>query len=235
MEQQETIRIIGDASAHSDMDTRKHLNFNRTFQGLGGFSLITAGIIAGIALSFRPDASVPGNLLLASWHPVHIALLVAFSLSVLGIIGIFSFLKHEVTPFNQAAFVVGVIGSVLSVSIVVIELFVLPGIYAREKIEMPMMDMMAIGTSLAALKPFFFIALVTWVLGWVMIGIALVMSNKLPKYVGYMMIGSILLMTAVPIMAGGQVSSILHMIFALVFGASWVLLGNCIRKYDTPF
>jgi hypothetical protein len=235
MEQQETIRIIGDASAHSDMDTRKHHNFNRTFQGLGGFSLITAGILAGVALSFRPDASVPGNILLASWYPVHIALLVSFSLSVLGIIGIFSFLKHEVTPLNQVAFVAGIIGSILSVSIVVIEIFVLPGIYAKEQIEMPMMDMMAIGSSLAALKPFFFIAVIAWVLGWVLIGIALIMSDKLPKYVGYMMIGSILLMAVVPMMAGGQVSSILHMLFALVFGASWVLLGNCIRKYETPF
>jgi hypothetical protein len=234
MEHQETIKILGDSAAYTNVDTKKHHNFNRTFQGLGGFSLITAGILAGIALSFRPDASVPGNILLASWYPVHIALLIGFSLSVLGIIGIFSFLKHEVNLLNQVAYVVGMIGSVWSVSIIVIEIFVLPGIYAKEKIEMPMMDMMAIGTSLEALKPFFFAAMSVWVLGWVLIGISLVMSDKLPKYVGYMMIASILLMAVVPLVVG-SVSSLLHMIFALIFGASWVLLGNCIRKYDAPF
>jgi hypothetical protein len=234
MEQQETIKIIGDASTYSDIDVKRHHNFNRTFQGLGGISLILAGCLAGIALSFRPDASVPGNILLASWYPVHIALLIAFSLSVLGIIGIFSFLKHEVTFLNQVAYVVGMIGSIWSVSIVVIEIYVLPGIAAKEQIQMPMMDMMALGSSLEALKPFFFAAVIVWVLGWVLIGVSLIMSNKLPKYVGFMMIGSILLMSVVP-MAVGTVSSMLHMIFALVFGASWVLLGNSIRKYEAPF
>jgi hypothetical protein len=234
MEQQETIRIMGDANAYSDRSTNKH-HFNRTFQALGGFSLIAAGILAGVALSFRPDGSVPGNLLLASWYPVHIALLTAFSLSVLGIVGIFSFLKYEVTVFNQLAFFIGLMGSILGVSIVVIEIFVLPGIAAKEQIQMPMMDMMAIGTSLEALQPFFFTALGIWVAGWVLIGLALVMSDKLPKYVGLMMIGSILLMAIVPMIAGGEMGSILHMIFALIFGASWVLLGNCIRKYDAPF
>ncbi len=234
MEQQETIKVIGDASAHSDMGTQKHRDFNRIFQGLGGFSLIAAGILAGVALSFRPDASVPGNLLLASWYPVHIALLISFSLSVLGIVGIFSYLKHELTLLNQVAYFVGLIGSVWSVAIVVIEIYVLPGIASREQIQMPMMDMMAIGTSLEALQPFFFSALIVWVLGWVLIGFALVMSNKLPKYVGFMMIGSILLMYVVPMMVG-SLSSMLYMVFALIFGASWVLIGNCIRKYETPF
>ncbi len=234
MEHQETIRVLGDSAAYTNADAKRHHNFNRIFQGLGGFSLITAGILSGLALSFRPDASVPGNILLASWYPVHIALLIGFSLSVLGIIGIFSFLKHEVTPLNQVAYFVGMIGSVWSVSIIVIEIFVLPGIYAQTKIEMPMMDMMAIGTSLEALKPFFFAAVSVWMLGWVLIGIALVMSDKLPKYVGFMMIGSILLMAGVPMIVG-TVSGMLHVIFSLIFGASWVLVGNCIRKYEVPF
>jgi len=234
MEQQETIAVLGAASAYSDARPTKQVNFNRTFQSVGGFSLILAGMVSGVALSFRPDATVPGNLLLASWYPVHIALLIAFSLSVLGIIGIFSFLKHEVNLFNQLAFFVGIIGSVWSVSIVVIEIFVLPGIASREQIQMPMMDMMAIGTSLESLQSFFFVAVSVWVLGWVLIGVALVMSNKIPKYVGFMMIGSILLMSVLPMMLG-VLSSMLHMVFALIFGASWVLIGNCIRKYDTPY
>src|SRR3954465_6580078 len=101
-------------------------NYSHTFQNIGGISLMIAGLIAGIALCFHPDEFIPGSVLLNSWKPVHLALLVAFTLSVLGIVGIFSFLKDEVSLFNNVAYIFGLIGCTWSVSLVVIELFVLP-------------------------------------------------------------------------------------------------------------
>lgn len=231
--EQESIRIIGDAKAYADIDVKKHTTFNKTFQSLGGFCMITAGILAGIAMGFRPDIKVPGSVLLASWYPVHLALLMAFTLSVPGIIGIFSYLKNETGVVNQLAYIMGLVGAVWSVAIVVIEMFVLPGIAAREEIQMPMMDMMAIGSSLETLKPFFFAAYFVWIGGWVLIGFSLAMSHKLPTYIGVMLIVSVLLMSALT-MAGFN-SGMVHIVMGLLLGASWVLIGNSIRKYDAPF
>lgn len=232
--EQESIRIIGDTKAYANIDVKKHhATFNKTFQSLGGFCMITAGILAGLALSFRPDIAVPGSVLLASWYPVHLALLLAFTLSVPGIIGIFSYLKNETNMITQLAYVIGIIGAVWSVAIVVIEMFVIPGVAAREEIQMPMMDMMAIGSSLEALKPFFFTAYFVWIGGWVLIGLSLAMSHKLPTYIGIMLIISILLMSAFT-MAGFN-SGMVHIVLGLLLGTSWVLAGNAIRKYEAPF
>src|SRR6266850_2432602 len=204
-------------------------NNSQTLQTTGGFSLIIAGLISAVALSFHPDEFIPGSVLLDSWKAVHVALLLAFTLSVIGVVGVFVFLKDEVSLLNRAAYLVGMTGCVWSVALVVIEIFVLPGIAAQAVVQIPLMDMMASGTSLEKLQPFFFSAVMVWILGWILIGISLMRSKRLPKYIGVLVvIASISI--AVPTHFAGGFSTILHVLFSLLFGGSWFLLGNSIRK-----
>lgn len=204
-------------------------SYSHTFQNTGGISLMIAGLISAIALCFHPDEFIPGSVLLNSWKPVHLALLVAFTLSVFGIVGIFSFLKDEVSLFNNAAYFFGLIGCTWSVSLVVIELFVLPGIASHDGTIVPLMNMMDPGTSLETLQQFFFGVISIWILGWILVGVSLLRSNKLPKYTGSIVIVASICI-AVPTHFAGGLSGILHILFSLLFGGSWILLGNSIRK-----
>ncbi|MDI1233917.1 MAG: hypothetical protein PSX81_06530 [bacterium] len=209
-------------------------NFGQLYQSIGGFCLILSGFIAAVALSFHPSKFIPGSALADLWSPTHLALLIAFTLSVIGMTGVYSFLKDEVTLFNRIAYIFGMIGSIWSVTIVVIEVFVLPAIPADSTHLMPLMDMTLLGESLNKLKVFFFCAVSFWLLGWILTGIALVMSNKLPAYIGYFLIGACIGLGILTLFTNGEFE-MLHIVFGLIFGTSWILLGNSIRKYDMPY
>ncbi len=209
-------------------------NFGQLYQSIGGFCLIAAGFIAGVGLSLHPSQFIPGNALDDLWSPAYFALLIAFTLSVIGMVGIYSFLKDEVSIFNRMAYVIGMIGSVLSVTIIIVEVFVLPGMSSHSTGQLPLMDLTLLGESLNKLKVFFYFAVAIWLLGWVLTGIALVMSKKLPTYIGFVLIAACIGLGILTLFTNGGFE-MLHIIIGLFFGASWILLGNSIRKYDTPW
>ncbi len=205
-------------------------NFNQFYQSIGGLCLIVAGVIAGVALSFHPTTFIPGSAIDNLWSPVHLALLIAFTLSVIGLVGVYSFLKDEVTTLNKAGFIIGMIGSIWSVCVIIIEVFSLQQL-GHDTSIMPLGNVTLLGQSLNKLRVFFYVAVSLWLSGWILMGISLVMSDKLPVYIGYTLIGSCVGFGAIIGFTDGGFE-MLHIILSLCFGASWVLLGNAIRRYD---
>lgn len=205
-------------------------NFGQAYQSIGGCCLIIAGFTTAVALSFHPSKFIPGSVLSDLWSPVHLALLLAFTLSAIGMVGIYSFLKDEANLFNCIAYIIGIVGSIWSVAIVIIEVFVLADLPTDSAMEMPLMDIRLLGTTLNKMQVFFYTAVFCWLWGWTMTGFALVKSPKLPPYIGYIMICACTGIAVMTIFTGGA-SQMLHIVFSLFFGISWVLLGNTILKY----
>lgn len=206
-------------------------NFNQFYRAAGGSCLIVAGAIAAVALSFHPSQFIPGSAANDLWSPVHLALLIAFTLSVIGQVGVFSFLKDEVTVLNMAASMIGLVGSIWSVSVIIIEVFSIQQSGYEATLSMPLGDVPLLGHALNKLSIFFFVAVSLWLTGWMMTGIALVMSKKLPAYIGYILIASCLGFGIVIGFTDGGFE-MLHIVLSLCLGISWLLLGNYIRKYD---
>ncbi|MES2617812.1 MAG: hypothetical protein V4613_08035 [Bacteroidota bacterium] len=209
-------------------------NFGQAYQSIGGCSLIIAGFIAAVALSFHPSRFIPGSVLSDLWSPIHLALLIAFTLSTIGLVGIYSFLKEEASLFNCIAYIVGIVGSVWSVAIVIIEVFVLSELPTDSAMEMPLMDINLLGASLNKMQVFFYSAVFLWLWGWTMTGFALIKSKKLPSYIGTIMVVACTGMAVMTLFSGGA-SQMLHIVFSLFFGISWVLLGNTILKYGHTY
>ena len=209
-------------------------NFGQLYQSIGGICLIVAGFITAVALSFHPAKFIPGSAIADLWSPTHLALLIAFTLSVVGIVGVYSFLKDEVSNFNSVAYFIGMIGSIWSVTIVIIEVFVLPEIPTNERLHMPLGDITLLGESSNKLQIFFFFAVAVWLIGWILTGIALAMSKKLPSYIGFCLVVACIGLGIITLFTNGAME-IMHIIFGLLFGGCWILLGNSIRKYDAPY
>jgi hypothetical protein len=202
---------------------------DRVIQNVGGWFLMIAGFICAIVLCFHPDEFVPGSVLDHAWVPVHLSLLVAFTLSVFGVTGVYNYLRNDNIGQNEITYVIAMLGSIWSVGLVVIEGFVLPGIASVSEKQVPLMQMMANGTSLEHLQPFFLLAILTWIFGWLLVGISLLKSNKTQKYIGMLVIvGAICV--SIPTHFAGGLAAPLHILFSIIFGLSWILLGNRMRN-----
>lgn len=196
---------------------------------IGGYSLILAGGISGIALCFHPDEFIPGSVLLSSWKPVHLALLFSFTISVFGVVGIFNTLTEKPTLLGVIAYTLGIIGCGWSAAVVILEVFVLPVLASQASQQVPLMEMMSASTPYESLGKFFMSAVMIWIIAWVLIGVVLLRSKLFKRYVGtIIIIASVSI--AVPTHFAGGLSSVLHIIISILFGMSWIILGRTILK-----
>ena len=204
-------------------------DYRNVLKTIGGYSLMIAGFVAAIALCFHPDEFVPGSVLLSAWRPVHLALLVAFTISIFGVVGVFTAMAGKPTGLGIAAFILGVIGSAWSAAIVVLEVFVLPPLAAQSEQQVPLMEMMGPTTPFHALGVYFMSAVMIWILAWVLIGVVLIRSHLFKKQVGILIIAASVAI-AVPTHFAGDLNMPLHIIVSLLFGGSWIILGNALVK-----
>ena len=204
-------------------------SYQNLLKTIGGYSLIIAGLVAAIALCFHPDEFVPGSILLSSWRPVHLAMLFAFTISILGVAGLFSTLTGKPNALGVIAFISGVIGCAWSAAVVVLEVFVLPSLAAQADQQVPLMEMMGPGTPYRALQVFFMSAIMIWIFAWILIGIVLIRSNLFKRHVGILIIAASIAI-AIPTHFAGGLSGALHIVVSLLFGISWVILGNALIK-----
>ncbi len=204
-------------------------NYQHFLKTFGGYCLIISGLVSAIALCFHPDEFNPGSVLLDSWIWVHLALLFAFTISIFGVVGLFSTLIEKTHLLGMVAFILGVIGCAGSAAVVVLEVFVFPPLASQSTNQVPLMEMMSPTTPFHTLGVFFMSAVMTWIFAWVLIGIVLLRSNLFQRNVGILIIVASIAI-AVPTHFAGGFSGILHIIFSLLFGASWVILGNALVK-----
>lgn len=204
-------------------------NYQDFLAKIGGYSLIIAGLVSSIALCFHPDEFIPGSVLLDSWRPVHLALLFAFTISVFGVVGIFSSLNEKPNVLGIIAYTLGVIGCGWSAAVVVLEVFVLPVLASQSPQQVPLMDMMGSTTPFALLGKFFMSAVMIWIFAWVLIGIVLLRSPIFRKYIGILIIVASFAI-AIPTHFAGGLSTPLHIIVSLLFGISWIVLGMRLVK-----
>ena len=204
-------------------------DYSRALTLIGGYCLLVAGLVSAAALCFHPDEFVPGSVLLASWTPVHLSLLFAFAISVFGVIGLFSALQEKAGTLGIIAYTLGILGCVGSAAVVVIEVFVLPVVAMQSAQQVPLMDMMGPATPLSLLGKFFMSSIMVWILAWVLIGVVLIRNNLFPRYLGIIVISASICI-AVPTHFAGGLSALLHIAFSILFGVSWMLLGNALIK-----
>lgn len=207
-------------------------NYQNALKTIGGYSLMTAGLISAIALCFHPDEFIPGSVLLSLWRPVHLALLFAFTISIFGVIGLFNTLTGKPNVLGVIAFGLGVIGCAWSAAVVVLEVFVLPSLASQAGTQVPLMEMMSPTTPFHALGIFFMSAIMIWIFAWVLIGVVLLRNNLFKRYVGILIIVASVAI-AIPTHFAGGLSGILHIIVSLLFGAAWIILGNALVKHQT--
>ena len=206
-------------------------NYQNALKTIGGYSLMTAGLISAIALCFHPDEFISGSVLLSSWRPVHLALLFAFTISIFGVVGLFSTLTGKPNTLGVIAFGLGVIGCAWSAAVVVLEVFVLPSLASQAVTQVPLMEMMSPTTPFHALGVFFMSAVMIWIFAWVLIGVVLLRSNLFKRHIGILIIAASVAI-AVPTHFAGGLSGILHIVVSLLFGASWIILGNALVKHQ---
>lgn len=202
------------------------MQFPHHLKTIGGYALIAAGILIAIAGPFHPDEFVAGNILASAWKPVHLALLLAFTLSVFGVAGIFSI--QRTSAFNSFSYFIAMIGAALSAALVVVELFVLPAIAATATVQKPLMEMMSPETPFKYLGYLFFTAYTFWLAGWILTGINLL--RKFPKYIGWCIIVSSIAI-AIPTHFAGGAGTLLRTIVAMFFGITWMLAGTNLLKF----
>lgn len=207
-------------------------NYQNALKTIGGYSLMTAGLISAIALCFHPDEFIPGSVLLSLWRPVHLALLFAFTISIFGVIGLFNTLTGKPNVLGVIAFGLGVIGCAWSAAVVVLEVFVLPSLASQAGTQVPLMEMMSPTTPFHALGIFFMSAIMIWIFAWVLIGVVLLRNNLFKRYVGILIIVASVAI-AIPTHFAGGLSGILHIIVSLLFGVAWIILGNALVKHQT--
>jgi len=195
----------------------------------GGNQLMLAGGIAAIALCFHPDEFIPGSVLLSSWRPVHLALLLSFTISIFGVVGIFNSLSGKPNLLSMIAYTLGIIGCAWSAAVVVLEVFVLPVLASQATQQVPLMDMMAPTTAFNLTGKFFMSAVMIWIVAWILIGIVLLRNTQFKKYVGWLIIIASVAI-AVPTHFAGGLSGVLHILVSLLFGISWMILGNAVVK-----
>ncbi len=207
-------------------------NYQNVLKTIGGYSLIIAGLVSAIALSFHPDEFMPGSVLLSLWRPVHLALLFAFTISIFGVVGLFSAMTEKPNGLGVIAFILGVVGCAWSAAVVVLEVFVLPSVALQADKQVPLMEMMGPGTHFRALQVFFMSAVMIWILAWILIGVVIIRNPLFKKHVGILIIAASIAI-AVPTHFAGGLSGALHIVVSLLFGVSWIILGKDLIKIQT--
>lgn len=208
-------------------------SYQNLLKTIGGYSLIIAGLVAAVALCFHPDEFIPGSILSNLWRPIHLALLFAFTISIFGVVGLFSALTGKPNGLGAIAFILGVIGCAWSVAVVVLEVFVLPSLAITAARQVPLMEMMGPGTPFRALQVFFMSAVMTWIFAWILIGVVILRNPLFKRHVGILIIAASIGI-AIPTHFAGGLSVALHIVVSLLFGAAWITLGNAIIKIQTP-
>jgi hypothetical protein len=187
-----------------------------------GLLLAVAGAIAAVALVFHPDELHPGGITDPRWVPVHLALLVSFTLSVPGVVGLWSSQRRALPGWGHWAFLLALVGCTLSVAMVAIEAFALPVAAAHD--PRPMMDLLAPDGPYAGAGLLFGIGFLAWIPGWVAAGIATARSGVFPPAVGIALaLGAV--GVAVPIHFVGGVGLGAHALAGFGFGAAWLVAG----------
>lgn len=194
----------------------------------GAIALMAAGVLGGVALCFHPDEFVPGCLQTAAWKPVHGALLVAFLLSVPGVLAIHLAQADKAGRLGRWGFRLAFVGSILSVSLVVCEAFVLPVIDASRPHPDALMVLLDPAGPLGALGMLFFSVVPVWIFGYVLLGIAVVRAGVLPRASGWLLGGASLL-TAVPVHFLGGLGPAVHLLSGISLGAAWAWLGFAVH------
>ena len=91
--------------------------------------------------------------------------------------------------------------------------------------------MMSPTTPFHALGVFFMSAIMIWIFAWVLIGVVILRSHLFKRHIGILIIAASVAI-AVPTHFAGGLSGILQIVVSLLFGVSWIVLGNAIVKYQ---
>ena len=194
-----------------------------------GILLAVAGAIAAIALVFHPDELHPGGIADPRWIPVHLALLVSFTLSVPGVVGLWQSQHRALPGWGHAAFLLALVGCVLSVAMVTIEAFALPVAAAND--PRPMMDLLSPDGPYAGAGVLFGIGFLAWIPGWVAAGIATARSGVFPPAVGIALAVSAV-GVAVPVHFIGGIGLGAHALAGFGFGAAWLVAGMMTARVE---
>ncbi|MBX3051122.1 MAG: hypothetical protein KF753_06600 [Caldilineaceae bacterium] len=192
-----------------------------------GLVLLLAGLCVAIPALLHPDeAANPSAMTGASWVPVHTVFIFSLLLMIFGLFGLYALLWERPSGLTTISFVLMVIGSVLTVSVLTIDAYVVPVLASNP----------AASGLLAETGPLFggplgtefLLAAVTFALGTLLLGIDLLRNGTLPRGAG------VLLLVGGPLM--GFSGLLPHLIFVaggLLLGASLIWLGYAIWAEPT--
>ncbi|MBM4365830.1 MAG: hypothetical protein FJ102_06410 [Deltaproteobacteria bacterium] len=187
-----------------------------------GSCLALAGLIAAIAMPFHPNELAEGALLDSRWLPVHVGLLVAFTLSIPGLLGLWLVQRPLLARWGHGAFFLALVGCGLSVGMVALEVGAFPGIARTD--PRPLMALMGPETPYWPSGLLFGTGFLTWIPGWMAVGVATATAGAFPRPLG-VAITVCSAAVAVPIHFVGGGGEFLHALTGGAFGAAWLAAG----------
>ena len=176
-----------------------------------GLAAMAGGALYALFLFFHPP-NEPSGMDDVLWVPVHVVWLVSIVLVLLGLVGLYVRYADQTGSLGLAAFVVAFLGNTLLVAGSFIDAFVIPVLALKFPVvfEDPPVPL-SIALSLTYLL---------FVLGYVLLGTAIVRSGVLPRWAGLM------LAVGAPLFAVGVATvQPLTVVGAVLFGVGWAWLG----------
>lgn len=201
------------------------LNFSPRWSGL---ALAIAGILFGTFMFFHPSNDAQGAMN-PLWTPVHVMWFVSYLLILLGLNAFPVNLGDEVGKLGFTAYILSFLGTALSLPIAVWDSFIVPylAVHAPKMIEQ--IEESSLETSVLTFRIVFFLTVITFSLGFMLLGISLMRMHLLLRVAGgLLMIGAPLFWIGAIAFSKGSLGNVVTIIGAVFFGTGLVLLGYCL-------
>ena len=180
---------------------------------LAGLACILAGIIYALAAVVHPAGEDALSIGSGFWIPAHILGGISAILMLFGLSGLYGNQAEASGPLMLVGFVLAFVGTTLLATEEFQSATVMPLIAAKAPTLLE-------GTSTAgAALAFGLVFLVSFLLGYLLLGIATVRAHVLPRWSGLVLIFGLLLSL------GGSISHLVGVAAAIVFGAGLAWMG----------
>jgi hypothetical protein len=187
-----------------------------------GLALLLAGILIAVPVVLHPDETAdPSAVLSNSWLIIHTIFIVGDVLSILGLMGLYARHAQALGRVGFSGFILIMIGSALFVGVLMIDSYVVPALAADLKTQ-PLLDEAGplFGGPLGLI---FISAGLTFALGAILLGLAIMQTAVLPRWAG------LLLLVGGPLLAfTPPLPHLASMVGGVLMGISFVWLGSAL-------
>jgi hypothetical protein len=182
-----------------------------------GLAFMIAGLLFGTFMFFHPSNDFQGALN-PIWTPVHVLWLVSYLLILLGLNVLPRQSANTVGRLDSIAYLLAFLGTALSLPIAVWDSFIVPYLAVHAPDMIKQIEELSLETPVLAFRIIFFIAVITFSLGFMLIGLSILRSpRQVPKQ-----------SPRVPRLAGGLLSIGAPLFWIGAIGFSQSSLGNSV-------